>query len=224
MAEVCTGPMGPTMTWDGLHEGRMGPAVHALLHSLAGDVEVTGLDILGLIKMIANRHSAIAAEGLRSADLSGPRWGLLLSLYIEESLHGPDGPAPGPAPGATPKMKPGVIFGHVLGGGAGVTAGVTPTHLSRIRNVSKNTISALLRGLEEQGLIERALDPEDRRGFRIRLTEAGRDLVRSTSPQHLARLNLLASGLTPDEQRQLVELVRKLYRSLTSHQPPVVSS
>ena len=97
--------------------------------------------------------------------------------------------------------------------------GLSPTHLSRWQKVSKNTISALLRGLEEQGLIVRAVDPADRRGFRIRLTDAGRELVRSTAPDHLAYLNSLVTDLTPEERAQLLELLGKLCRSLAARVP-----
>jgi len=99
----------------------------------------------------------------------------------------------------------------------GNTGGVTPTHLSRCEDVSKNTISALLRGLEEQGLIQRALDPTDRRLFRIQLSAAGRELVASTAPQRIAHLNGLLADLTPGEQAQLVDLLARLYRSLLAH-------
>jgi DNA-binding MarR family transcriptional regulator len=95
--------------------------------------------------------------------------------------------------------------------------GTRPTHLSRWQNVSKNTISALLRGLEEQGLVERALDPDDRRVFRIRLSPAGRELVQRVAPQHLACLNRLAGGLAPDERAELVVLLQKLYCLLAAH-------
>jgi len=96
----------------------------------------------------------------------------------------------------------------------GNTQGLSPTHLSHWRKVSKNTISSLLRGLEEQGLIQRTLDPADKRVFRIRLTEAGRELVRATAPQHVAYMNSLLSDLTPTERAQLLELLGKLCRSL----------
>jgi DNA-binding MarR family transcriptional regulator len=96
-------------------------------------------------------------------------------------------------------------------------AGLSPTHLSHCLNVSRNTVSALLRGLEEQGLIERTLDPDDRRVFWIRLSEEGRALVRSSAPQHLAFLNRLVAGLLPAEQAQLIELLDKLYRSVAAN-------
>jgi len=92
--------------------------------------------------------------------------------------------------------------------------GISPTHLSRCQRVSKNTISSMLRGLEEQGLIERTIDAADKRVFRIRLSEAGRDLVRRTSPEHFARMNELAAALSEEERQQLATLLLKLTDSL----------
>ena len=59
---------------------------------------------------------------------------------------------------------------------------MSPTHLSRCQSVSKNTISSLIGGLEEQGLVERELDRDDKRVFRIHLTDAGRQAVRRPRP------------------------------------------
>jgi DNA-binding MarR family transcriptional regulator len=96
----------------------------------------------------------------------------------------------------------------------GKREGITPTSLSRYRSVSKNTISALLRGLEEQGLIQRALDAEDYRLFRIQLTPAGRELVQSTAPERIRHMNEMLSGLSEEECEQLIALLAKLHRSL----------
>jgi DNA-binding MarR family transcriptional regulator len=139
-----------------------------------------------LIHMAANAYATAVDEQLREADLSGPRWMLLLRLLAEERR--------------------------------GIVDGVSPTRLSRCQNVSKNTISALLGGLEEQGLIERALDPDDKRAFRIRLTDAGRQVVQTTGPGHIAFVNSLAAGLSAEEKAQLMELLEKLRRSLVNRQ------
>jgi DNA-binding MarR family transcriptional regulator len=96
----------------------------------------------------------------------------------------------------------------------GGVGGMSPTHLSRCQNVSKNTISSLIGGLEEQGLVERELDRADKRVFRIHLTAAGRQAVLETAPEHVAYLNTLASGLTVDERAQLIGLSEKLHASL----------
>jgi DNA-binding MarR family transcriptional regulator len=101
--------------------------------------------------------------------------------------------------------------------------GITPTFLSRARNVSKNTTSSLLRGLEEQGLIERNIDLNDRRIFRIRLTKKGRTLTESISPKRIAHLSNLSKGLKRNEREQLALLLDKLIQSLVNegHLPPL---
>ena len=96
----------------------------------------------------------------------------------------------------------------------GRTEGLAPGYLSRCQSVSKNTISVLLRGLEGHGWVERTLDPEDRRVFRIRLTPAGRELIRTSAPERLAHLNTLVDDLTVEERGQLIRLLSKLHRSL----------
>lgn len=95
--------------------------------------------------------------------------------------------------------------------------GLTPSALSRHQGVTRNTISSLLRGLEEQGYIERALDAEDHRVFRIRLTAAGRKVVQSLAPERVAFMNQLAAGLSSEEKEQLIELLQKLRESIVAH-------
>jgi DNA-binding MarR family transcriptional regulator len=91
---------------------------------------------------------------------------------------------------------------------------LSPTQLSQAQRLSKNTVSAHLRSLEEQSLIERELDAEDLRQFRIRLSQKGRDLVRDSTPGHMAFLNELAADLSPQEIELLQELLQKLHLSL----------
>lgn len=105
--------------------------------------------------------------------------------------------------------------------------GITPTTMSLSRNVRKNTISSILRGLEDQGLIERNLDAKDRRIFRIRLTDKGRKMVEKTSPLRVDMLNKLVSGLDLQERQYLVSLLGKLIHSvaingnLPHFEPPI---
>ena len=102
----------------------------------------------------------------------------------------------------------------------GNTAGVNPTRLSVYQDVKKNTITALLRGLEESGLIERAPDPSDRRTALVRISPAGRELVRSTAPARFAFMNRAAAGLDAGERDQLLTLLEKLRVSLLPHIQP----
>jgi DNA-binding MarR family transcriptional regulator len=92
--------------------------------------------------------------------------------------------------------------------------GVTPTELSHNQHVGRNTISALLRGLEEQGLVERRLDAIDRRIFRIRLKDDGRSLIARAGPGRVRFANELVSDLSREEQEQLLALLTKLFTSI----------
>lgn len=146
-----------------------------------GISELHGLDVMRQIKMLSHLYGMLMSSLQREAQLSGPRWRLLLHLHVAERM--------------------------------GKTS-LSPTELSRLQVVTKNTISSLLRSLEDQGLIERTLDPNDRRQFQIGLTDEGGELVRTSTPVYMAYLNQLTSGLSSDEISQLQVLLDKLHRSL----------
>jgi DNA-binding MarR family transcriptional regulator len=103
-----------------------------------------------------------------------------------------------------------LYFGEQLGH----TQGISPSRLSEFQHVSRNTVSALLRSLEEQGLVERTLCKEDRRRFHIRLSETGRALVCAVLAEQGPFLAELFSDLSAEEQATLIGLLEKLRRSL----------
>ncbi|MFN2172182.1 MAG: MarR family winged helix-turn-helix transcriptional regulator, partial [Candidatus Promineifilaceae bacterium] len=74
--------------------------------------------------------------------------------------------------------------------------------------------STLIRDLEEEGLIERTLDPNDRRRFNIRLTEDGRNIIREHSAAHFRIVASCFETLTPDEQQELSDLLAKIGRRI----------
>ena len=96
----------------------------------------------------------------------------------------------------------------------GANKSLTPTELARSQRLSKNTVSAHLRSLEERGLIERQIDPDDLRAFRIQLSAEGLRVMRHSLPIHIRFLNDLATGLSSDEIEQLQTLLEKLHLSL----------
>lgn len=92
--------------------------------------------------------------------------------------------------------------------------GITPSDLSRFLGVSRNTVSALLNGLEEQRLAERHPHPTDRRKFRIRITPAGEALVGERAPEYAAFITGLLDPLSADDRAALHTLLDKLLDSL----------
>ncbi len=92
--------------------------------------------------------------------------------------------------------------------------GMLPSELSDDLDVSRNTISALLNGLEEQGFVERHIHPVDRRQFLIRITSKGEALIHARAPEVAGFVNELFSELSVEEQQTLRALLDRLYESL----------
>ncbi len=92
--------------------------------------------------------------------------------------------------------------------------GVLPSELSQWLGVSRNTVSALLNGLEEQGFIQRHLHPEDRRRIQIRLTDEGHVLVNERAPKMGSFIQSLFDTLTPEERETLSSLLEKLLEGM----------
>ena len=87
---------------------------------------------------------------------------------------------------------------------------MTPTALSRLLMLSPAGMTNRIDRLEAAGLVERRLDPDDRRSSLVVLTEEGRALVDAAVTDHVANEADLLSGLTATEQRSLDQLLRKL--------------
>ncbi len=65
--------------------------------------------------------------------------------------------------------------------------------------------------LQDQGLVERRVCPEDRRGAFAVLTPAGQELMDRAVPDHLAHVDeVLDEVFTADEEATLAALLRKL--------------
>jgi DNA-binding MarR family transcriptional regulator len=101
----------------------------------------------------------------------------------------------------------------------GERAELNPSEISERQGVSRNTMSAFIRSLEEEGLVERRLDAHDRRRFNISLTDAGRDLVGQHTHWHLESIDHYFGALTTDEQESLLKLLRKLGARVTAVRP-----
>ena len=87
---------------------------------------------------------------------------------------------------------------------------LNPSEISERQGVSRNTMSSLIRNLEEEGLIKRRVDPDDRRRFNISLTADGRTRVTAYARQHLATVAGCFSVLTTEEQQTLSHLLHRV--------------
>jgi hypothetical protein len=79
---------------------------------------------------------------------------------------------------------------------------------------TSGSISLRIDALERDGLVQRALNEEDRRTTEVVLTTAGHKLLEKVIPEHLANETALLAGLTVRERAELIVLLRKWLLSL----------
>ncbi|MFI7129053.1 MarR family winged helix-turn-helix transcriptional regulator [Nonomuraea sp. NPDC050153] len=93
---------------------------------------------------------------------------------------------------------------------AGPPYTLIPSELSAVLMMSRAGMTNRLDRLEAAGLVERSLDPADRRSFRVRLTDEGLRVIDETLTEHAANLARLAAPLTPEDTEALAAILRKL--------------
>lgn len=80
--------------------------------------------------------------------------------------------------------------------------------------VTKGNVGGLIDRLEEAGLVARSRDPDDRRSYRLSLTEAGILAFREAAPPLEATIGDCMQALNEEEQQALLSLLARLDRSL----------
>lgn len=93
----------------------------------------------------------------------------------------------------------------------GAAEGSTQQELADALLVTKGNVCQLLDRMERSGLLQRR---QEGRTNRLFLTDAGRGLYAQVVPAHEAMIAERLAALAPEEQRQLLALLRKLDRAL----------
>lgn len=91
-----------------------------------------------------------------------------------------------------------------------------PSELRRSMGVSSARIAALLKHLEQKGLIERRADEHDERKVNVSLTDAGCELIRSKRIEAISRVAAALSTLGENDAREYVRIQQKLLDALTA--------
>lgn len=98
------------------------------------------------------------------------------------------------------------VLAHV-----GAAEGITQTELAISLLVTKGNICQLIDRMERSGLLTRQ---QDGRANRLFLTRKGRALCDQVVPEHEAMIAEKFSALNPEEQTQLLALLRRLDHAL----------
>lgn len=87
---------------------------------------------------------------------------------------------------------------------------LTPTELYNSTMITSGGMTARLDRLEQAGFIARKPHKTDRRALSIELTVAGRALIETILPHHIAAQESALKGLSEEEQRLLGDLLGKV--------------
>ncbi|MFI9817805.1 MarR family winged helix-turn-helix transcriptional regulator [Saccharothrix variisporea] len=100
---------------------------------------------------------------------------------------------------------------------AGAPYELTAGALLKSAMVTSGAITNRIDRLEARGFVRRAQSPSDRRLVRVRLTDAGREVVDAVLVGHVANEETLLAPLSPVEREALAGLLRTL---LLAHDTP----
>lgn len=88
--------------------------------------------------------------------------------------------------------------------------GLSQDELARELFVNKSNVARQMAALEEAGYIRREQCAEDKRVYRVWLTQKAKDLMPSIRAVNSRWRNILCDGLTEEEREQLSALLGKL--------------
>jgi DNA-binding MarR family transcriptional regulator len=87
---------------------------------------------------------------------------------------------------------------------------LSPSDLAEMSGVSRASISGLIDGLEEAGMVKRRADRRDRRALSVRLTKKGKRFLEKMLPAHFTFMARVMQNLSERERQQLISLVSKI--------------
>lgn len=93
----------------------------------------------------------------------------------------------------------------------GAETPLSPHQLAERAGVTRATITGLLDGLQRDGLLDRHVDPDDRRRVNVCLTAAGEALALSLFDQHTQWIRSLFADLGDDERALLSGMLCRIW-------------
>ncbi|MCL9661636.1 MarR family winged helix-turn-helix transcriptional regulator [Paenibacillus hunanensis] len=91
------------------------------------------------------------------------------------------------------------------------SCGIQVSELSRMLRVTSPTVTQLIKGMENDGLVERNMDPSDRRAVRVTLTDKGESIMDQSLSVFKSSFEGLVDYLGEEESRKLAQLLGRVY-------------
>lgn len=74
---------------------------------------------------------------------------------------------------------------------------------------TSGNMTVVIKNMEKKGWINKTACPNDKRVFWIDLTDQGREVIAAALPAHIEKVEETFAVLSPDEQVQLIDLLKK---------------
>ncbi len=92
--------------------------------------------------------------------------------------------------------------------------GIAQVELARLLDVGKVTVTGLIDRLEDNGLVQRVADTQDRRSKLVQMSRKGRALQRKLETVGAEINHQIMHNITGDEEQQLIAILTKMKRNL----------
>lgn len=89
----------------------------------------------------------------------------------------------------------------------------TMQQLAQHLGLDKSSITGLIDRAQRRGLVERVVSPHDKRGFLVRMTKLGRQLIEEGETRIVQHLTEMADALTEAERSQFSSLATRMIYS-----------
>ena len=94
---------------------------------------------------------------------------------------------------------------------------LTISEISEKTSLAKNTVSAVIDGMVHKGIVERKINPDNRRQTIISLTEYAKSLQEKYETVSDQMNTLFYQGFSEDEQIQFEQYLARILENLTEH-------
>ncbi len=91
-------------------------------------------------------------------------------------------------------------------------SGLNQSTLAKALGIERSTMVGVIDVLEKRGLVARQKSKTDKRAHALTLTSAGKGLLKTVKPKVKRHEKQIASGLSGDEVRTLVDLLKRVAR------------
>lgn len=96
----------------------------------------------------------------------------------------------------------------------------SPSQLAASLGVTRATVTGLIDGLAQEGLVCRRASAEDGRAVVVVLTARGARKLREMAPEHFGRLQAMVNVLTPGERAVFLELLDRIAQGIDALNAP----